>query len=244
MDQVEEYTKDYKIDPLCKIPSADETFLPEPVAEPDSDDESLEEMIKFNDSYKNVPLRFSLKFYLDIPQLKFYEDLNYYKDHLRENARKILSPLTTDQLEHESYSLGSKMYNVSRISDKKNPKTRPDDNFELPQNIYREVINELLHEKRFPHNPSRHTLFKQFISVIEKSEKYQLVSRNDKDHELTIGRPYETIFTDKWTAKLTKEEGQPVWIFHDGICMGFTISHYNALDLTNVIRTINSCNSY
>ena len=192
----------------------------------DSVDEILEEFIEIREKYKNVPLLLNLSKFAEIPQSVIFRDLTYYKREILIKAMKILDPLTPKQLFEERANLKSKMSDIHHMDEENNPETHPYYDFELPQNIYRTVINQVLHTKLYPDNPSTSDLYKQIIEFVinSKDKDITLTSRNNQSHMLTV----QSIHEERWSIGVVIIQGECVleceWIGHD---ISFLCGHYN-----------------
>ena len=175
-------------------------------------------------SNKYSLFRFDLTPYLEIPQNVLFSKFAYYHDQLKQNARKVLIPLTPEQLIAERALVRSKLSNSWTVRRNETPKTEPKTDFELPQNLYLEAVNEVLHRKMYPNITTPNVLFEELIKFIQTKEDkdFKLISSNQGIFEVVI----ESTRMSRWSAKLIKCRGEYNWNCRGiGDSRTFTCSH-------------------
>ncbi len=175
--------------------------------------------------YKDKPLLFNLVPYLLIPQATFFRDLVYYRSVIEKKVRPILWKLTVDELFEERHNISFKMNNTWTVyPTNATPKTHPHANFELPQRLYKEFINETLNEKLYP-KATLKSLFNEFCQLVRNSTDRDLKFSSITDDKLVVISTNQS----KWIAQLIKYEGEYIWKVKDQYCTGFRCSHYQLM---------------
>lgn len=113
-------------------------------------------------------------------------------EQIRTDSKNVLESMTKDELLSERNNLRWKMHNMTRGRTNANPHTHPDMDFELPENAYQDILNEMIFTKLYQENHPN-VLFDQFVTFVTTKTDMKIISQNDLT--LTISGPKRVICT-------------------------------------------------